>query len=194
MSKLTSTLKLLTFFLFFCSVTQVVSSYQTTWSHFFGRWPWWCRTMHWLLKSCSFLRDSRLPSLSPPRSSISISWPASSSHNRSDWRHCVEIKFRDFPMVDFTRVWYFSWQEGKNLGTSPGEVMDILYAQSHRHGWTYQGLWLPSRGELGGKPKCSAPRVIERTAHWLTVERATNWAIPALPILQGFHISIGGWG
>ena len=26
---------------------------------------------------------------------------------------------------------------------------DLLYAQSHRPGWTYQGLWLPSRGALG---------------------------------------------
>ena len=25
---------------------------------------------------------------------------------------------------------------------------DLLYAQSHRHGWTYQGLWLPSYGTL----------------------------------------------
>ena len=30
---------------------------------------------------------------------------------------------------------------------------DLLYAQSHRRGWTYQGLWLPSRGALGGKSK-----------------------------------------
>ena len=29
-------------------------------------------------------------------------------------------------------------------------VRDLVYAQSHRHGCTYQGLWLPSRGALRG--------------------------------------------
>ena len=36
---------------------------------------------------------------------------------------------------------------------------DLLYAQ--RHGWTYQGLWLPKYGPLGGKWKlCSGTRQI----------------------------------
>ena len=56
-----------------------------------------------------------------------------------------------------------------------------MHAQSHRHGCTYQGLWLPSREELGGKPKCSAPGGLEPTAHRLTVEHTTNWAIPVPP-------------
>ena len=44
-------------------------------------------------------------------------------------------------------------------------------------GWTYQGLWLPSRGALRGKPKCSVPRVgLEPTTHQSGVERATNCA------------------
>ena len=29
----------------------------------------------------------------------------------------------------------------------------IVYAQSHRHGWTYQGLWLPSHTDTAGHTK-----------------------------------------
>ena len=36
-----------------------------------------------------------------------------------------------------------------------------LVTQLHRHGWTYQGLWLPSHGPLGDhKWKCSGTRQI----------------------------------
>ena len=28
-------------------------------------------------------------------------------------------------------------------------AQDLLYAQSHRHSWTYQGLWIPSHGHWG---------------------------------------------
>ena len=38
---------------------------------------------------------------------------------------------------------------------------DLLYAQSHRHGWTYQGLHLTSHGLLGRKSKCSDTRQIQ---------------------------------
>ena len=61
-------------------------------------------------------------------------------------------------------------------------AQDLLYAQSHRRGWTYQGLWLPSRGALEGKPECSVPRVgLEPTTHLSGVERATKWATPVPP-------------
>ena len=30
---------------------------------------------------------------------------------------------------------------------------DLLYVQSHRHGWTYQGLWLPSHTDTAGHTK-----------------------------------------
>ena len=54
-------------------------------------------------------------------------------------------------------------------------IFYLLYAQSHRRGWTYQGRWLPSCGALGGKPKCSVPCVgLEPTTHRSGVERATN--------------------
>ena len=33
----------------------------------------------------------------------------------------------------------------------------IFYAQSHRHSWTYQGLWLPSHGQPGGGGSQNAP-------------------------------------
>ena len=60
---------------------------------------------------------------------------------------------------------------------------DLLYAQSHRRGWTYQDHWLPSCGALGGKPKCSVPRVrLKPTTHRSGVERATNWATPVPPV------------
>ena len=44
----------------------------------------------------------------------------------------------------------------------------------------------------GGEPKWSAPRGFEPTTHRLTVERATNWAMPAPPKLrsQGFHKAV----
>ena len=41
---------------------------------------------------------------------------------------------------------------------------------------------LPSRGALGGEPKCSIPRVgLEPTTQRSGVERATNWATPVPP-------------
>ena len=84
-----------------------------------------------------------------------------------------------------------------------------LITQSHRHGWTYQSLRLPSHTDTvghtkvfdypvtqtrldiprplttqsrgtGGKPRCSVPRVgLEPTTHRFTVERATDRASPA---------------
>ena len=36
-----------------------------------------------------------------------------------------------------------------------GHTKAFIFTQSHRHGWTYQGLYLPSHGSLGGKSKCS---------------------------------------
>ena len=54
-----------------------------------------------------------------------------------------------------------------------------INAQSHRRGWIYQGLWLPSCGALGGKPKCSVLWVgLEPTTHRSWVKRTTNWATP----------------
>ena len=38
-----------------------------------------------------------------------------------------------------------------------------------RHGWTYQGLYLPSYGPLGGKSKCSGTRQIEHANHQTTM-------------------------
>ena len=37
-----------------------------------------------------------------------------------------------------------------------------LITQSHRHNWTYQSLWLPSHGPLGGKSTCSKVKMVEK--------------------------------
>ena len=53
--------------------------------------------------------------------------------------------------------------------------MGSFICPSHRHGWTYQGLWYPSHGALGGKTKCSVHVGLEPTTYRVRVERATNW-------------------
>ena len=55
--------------------------------------------------------------------------------------------------------------------------------------------------EHWGEPKCSAPRGLDPTTHRFTVERTTNWTIPAPPEdhitpgpQQGDLLPRGGWG
>ena len=56
-----------------------------------------------------------------------------------------------------------------------------IFAQSHRHGWTYQDHWLPSHGALGGKPKCSVPREGLRQGIGSQSNALNHWASPPPP-------------
>ena len=50
----------------------------------------------------------------------------------------------------------------------------IFYAQSHRHGWTYQGLYLPRHGPLGGSQSVPAQGRLEPLTCRSTVEHTNH--------------------
>ena len=58
---------------------------------------------------------------------------------------------------------------------------DPLHARSHRHSWTYQGLWLSSHGPLGGKKVLWHEADSNRRPvgpQWTTVTTRPRWLPP----------------
>ena len=68
----------------------------------------------------------------------------------------------------------------RNLLFSISDTGSLICPVASRHGCTFQGLWLPSRGALGGNRNVQ-PREDSNRQHIGSVEHATNWAILAPP-------------
>ena len=80
---------------------------------------------------------------------------------------CTNVQYIDHHFqVSYVCKYAAGVQEHREVTVSRQKAGDTV---------SVQGLWLPRRGALGGKPKCSVPQVgLEPTTHQSGVERDTN--------------------
>ena len=79
-------------------------------------------------------------------------------------------------MIPWGMKWHEEWV-----------AWDLLYAQSHRHSWAYQGLWWLTHGPLGrggGIQSALARRRIEPTTCRCTIHHANHQTTRTGPVLR----------